>query len=99
MKVEIPITIPLTQICEINMDELTAYRILCKILGMDFVLDEDRDFYVSDNGHVWETVNGHDTEIDERGDLFIALRNVAANIFPNTLFRSADYIYERKCNE
>lgn len=39
--------------------------------------------------------NGHDELYDERGDLFVALRNVAVNMFPNLWFRSDDYIYNK----
>lgn len=78
---------------KIDVSEIEALRILCKVLDMDFVLDEDRDFYVNESGEVWETVNGRDKRFDDRGDLFIALRNVAVNIVPNVAFRSAPYIY------
>ena len=82
-----------TETIDINAEE--AFRILRKTLDMDFVLDEERDFYVS-NGSVWITVNGHDSEFDDRGDLFIALRNVAVNMFPNLMFRNASYIYNNE---
>ena len=65
---------------------------------MDFVLDEDIDFFVKkdcyDNNCVCYMKDGHDEVYDDRGDLFVALRNVAVNMFPNVSFRSADYIYE-----
>ena len=77
---------------KVEIDSYEAFRVLCKCLGMDFVLDEDADYFVA-NGAVCETVNGRDKVIDDRADLFIALRNVAVNMFPNTSFRNADYIY------
>lgn len=79
----------------IDVSEIEALHILCKVLNMEFVIDEDRDFYVNESGEVWETVNGRDKHIDDRGELFIALRNVAVNMVPNVLFRSAPYIYRR----
>ena len=86
-------------ICQINIDSDEAFRILCKTLHMDFVLDEDTDFFIRKNEDnencVYVTKNGHDELYDYRGDLFVALRNVAVNMFPNTLFRSEDYIYNR----
>lgn len=42
---------------------------------------------------VYKIVNGRDKVIDDRGDLFIALCNVAVNMFPNVSFRNADFIY------
>ena len=63
---------------------------------MDFVLDEDTNYFVregefGENG-VYVT-DGHDIKVDDRGDLFVALRNAAVNIVPNVGFRNADYIY------
>ena len=85
--------------CTIDIDSSEAFRILCKTLHMDFVLDEDMDFFVRKNeegeNSVYVIRNGHDELYDERGDLFVALRNVAVNMFPNTWFRSEDYIYNR----
>ena len=84
-------------ICTIDIDSAEAFRILCETLHIGFVLDEDTDYFVYKNSYgelnVFETVDGHDSCVDERGDLFVALRNVAVNMFPNTLFRNADYIY------
>ena len=86
-------------VCTIDIDSSEAFGILCKTLHMDFVLDEDIDFFVRKNDEeencVYVIRNGHDKLYDERGDLFVALRNVAVNMFPNLWFRSADYIYNR----
>ncbi len=84
--------------CEqkIDIDYAEAFRILCRTVFMPFVLEDDDSYYVSDDGCVWKTVDGKDTEIDDRGELFIALRNVVVNLFPNVSFRSAPYIYSRK---
>ena len=85
---------------QINIEPEEAFRILCKTLNMEFVLNEDIDFFVKkdcyNNNCVYYIKNGHDEEYDDRGDLFIALRNVAVNIFPNTLFRSDPYIYNKE---
>lgn len=84
------------QKAEIDISKIEALRILCKTLEMEFVLDEDRKFYVNEVGEVWESISGRsDRHIDDRGDLFIALRNVAVNIVSNVYFRSAPYIYRR----
>jgi len=77
-------------ICKIDIDSGEAVRILCDVLHMDFVLDEDTDYFVLDNGcgekAVYIARNGHDECVDDRGNLFVALRNVAVNLFPNSLF-------------
>lgn len=85
-------------IIQADIDEIEAFKILCKTLHMDFVLDEDTNYFVregecGENG-VYVT-DGYDIKIDDRGDLFVALRNVAANIVPNVAFRNADYIYNK----
>lgn len=84
-------------VVKVDIDECEAFKLLCKTLGMDFVLDEDIDFFVKkdcyDNNCVYCIKDGHDEVYDDRGDLFVALRNVAVNMFPNVSFRSADYIY------
>ena len=86
-------------VCTIDIDSSEAFKILCKTLHMDFVLDEEIDFFVRKNDEeencVYVIRNGHDELYDERGDLFVALRNVAVNMFPNLWFRSDDYIYNR----
>lgn len=86
-------------VCTIDIDSSEAFRILCKTLHMDFVLDEEIDFFVRKNDEeencVYVIRNGHDELYDERGDLFVALRNVAVNMFPNLWFRSDDYIYNK----
>lgn len=85
-------------VCQVDIDAGEAFRILCKTLHMDFVLDEDTDFSVSLDFETGENVvyvsrDGHKELYDDRGNLFVALRNVAVNMFPNTAFRSADYLY------
>ena len=85
-------------VCQIDIDAGEAFRVLCKTLHMDFVLDEDTDFsvemdYETGESVVYATKDGNKELYDDRGNLFIALRNVAVNMFPNTAFRGADYIY------
>lgn len=83
---------------QLDIESEEAFRILCKTLDMDFVLYEDIDFFVRESyqgdKRVYYIRDGHDEEYDDRGDLFVALRNVAVNIFPNLMFRSAEYIYK-----
>jgi len=85
-------------VCQIDIDEYEAFRLLCKTLNMEFVFKEEINFFVRKDEYgdncVYYTKDGHDEIYDERGDLFVALRNVAVNMFPNVYFRSADYIYK-----
>lgn len=60
---------------------------------MPCVCNEAYDYYVDFDGIVWRTVNGKNESVNDRGELFIALRNVAVNLFPNVIFRNDPYIY------
>ena len=86
-------------ICQIDIDSYEAFKILCQTLDMYCVLNEDIDFFVKEdeNGDncVYGIHKGFDCKYDDRGDLFVALRNVAVNMFPNLSFRNADYIYNK----
>lgn len=86
-------------IASIDVESDEAFRILCKTLHMEFVLDEDTKFIVKKDCYgdncVYVERDGVEKKYDYRGDLFVALRNVAVNMFPNVYFRSADYIYNR----
>lgn len=85
-------------VCKVDIDSSEAFRILCKSLDMDFVLDEDTKFVIRKNEYdencVYIIKNKKEELYDDRGDLFIALRNVAVNMFPNLYFRGDDYIYK-----
>lgn len=84
-------------IYQIDIESHEAFKILCKTLRMEFVLYEDIDFFVREDCYgencVYYIKDGHDELYDDRGDLFVALRNVAVNIFPNISFRNEEYIY------
>ena len=93
------IDVKCTAVCKIDIDSSEAFRILCKSLNMDFVL-EDKNFIVKkdedeDENYVYIIKDGKEEIYDERGDLFVALRNVAVNMFPNLEFRNENYIYNR----
>lgn len=76
-----------------------AFRLLLKSLTMEFVLDESKDFFIRRNNDgenaVYYRHNGEDRQYDYRGDLFVDLRNVAVQLFPNLSFRNDDYIYRK----
>jgi hypothetical protein len=84
---------------KIDVSSCQALRILCQTLDMEFVLNEDVDYFVRENCYgdncVYYTKDGHDEVYDDRGDLFIALRNVVVNMYPNVSFRNAEYIYKK----
>ncbi len=82
--------------CKVDIEPEEAFKILCATLLMPCVCDESHDYYVSSDGVVWRTVNGRDESVDDRGELFIAFRNVAVNLFPNVIFRNDPYIYNRE---
>lgn len=86
-------------VINIDIESDEAFRILCETLHMNCVLNEDIKFFVKKDEYgdncVYYRKNGHDELYDYRGDLFVALRNVAVNMFPNLSFRSADYIYNK----
>lgn len=78
---------------KIDIGEIEALNLLCKVLQMEFALDEDTDYSVCKGADGNNAVYLGGCKVDDRGDLFIALRNVAVNLVPNVMFRSADYIY------
>lgn len=84
MRLDIPITLTPEQ----------TFCIFCKTLNMDFVYEqEDADFYIKEHPDTAEpAVWLNDRIYDDRGKLFVALRNVAVLIIPNLYFRNADYI-------
>ena len=91
MRLDIPIALTPEQ----------TFCIFCKTLNMDFVYEqEDAGFYIKEHPETGENAVWLDDRIyDDRGDLFIALRNAAVNFIPNLYFRNADYIYSNKGRE
>lgn len=82
---------------EPDVESEMAFFKLLEALSMEFVCDVNTDFRVHDNWcgelAVYKVSNGKEELFDDRGDLFVALRNVAACMFPSAEFRSDDYIY------
>lgn len=85
-------------VCQIDIDCDQAFIILCKTLGMDCVFNNTGDLRVKKDSDdelvVYRVEDGQDKIVDSRGALFVALSNVAVNMFPNLDFRGADYIYD-----
>ena len=81
--------------CKIDIEAEEAFRLLCATLRMDIVLVEDADVFIAKDDFGNNCVYSLHGKYDDRGDLFIALRNVAVNMFPNIYFRNEDYIYNK----
>lgn len=74
---------------EIEIDEIDAFKVLCKTLHMDFMLDDNKHIYATEDTNTGEIVVVKDDKvIDDRGDLYIALCAVADNIIPNCELRN-----------
>lgn len=91
---------------QIDIEPEEAFRVLCETLNMKFVLDDYNDFIIKkdpygDNRVYQRYFDGaYETRpYDDRGDLFIALRNVAVQMFPNLHFRNEKYIYKYEESE
>ena len=76
------------------------YFLYCSILFNIFESIIVRKNRFGDNG-VYCVTNGQERLYDSRGDLFVALRNVAVQLFPNVEFGNEPYIYNGnfKCFE
>lgn len=86
-------------ICQADINEHEAFEILCETLHMGYVLDEETNFIVKKNedgrNQLYAKSDICELLRDDRGDLFVALRNVAVNMYPNLSFRNDDYIYNK----
>lgn len=84
---------------EIEIDESQALEILCETLEIkQLVYDADTDYVIEDiDGQKCVCIENGNKPIvvDERAGLFVALRNVMVNMFPNLEFRGDDYIDRR----
>lgn len=90
MKISITRDFDLTdkQILELFLDSI----------GMKWILNENKIYNLfvvkeDDEYRVCESCGGRDSTIDDRGELFLALCQVIANLYPNTPHRSMK-VYE-----
>lgn len=77
-------------VVSVDIDEYDAFRILVKTLEMDFLLNGNYKYHIGsdyDGMYVYQIINGHNERVDDRGELFKALTEVAKCIFPNTSYR------------
>lgn len=77
---------------ELTIDERKALMILCEVLDMKELVQSDEELVIKEGYVQKRTSSGGYSIVDERADLFAALRNVANRICPNCEFRSDDYI-------
>ena len=81
-----------TRSFELNTDEIL--ELYFKSIRMSWMLnhviciDELYVVKTGDNYIVCRNVNGHDEEVDDRGELFLALCNILANTYPNSPYRN-----------
>lgn len=77
---------------EVTFDEVQAFRTLCEALEIDTVVLSEEQLYIH-KGKVCRKDRDGDLEVvDDRADLFAALRNVAVAYWAGCEFRSDPYI-------
>lgn len=81
--------------CKLNIEATPseAFQLLLQSLDMEWCMEDRKYFTVPDSEwdnelRVKEVVNGHDEAVDDRGELFHALRKLATLIYPNLSFRN-----------
>ena len=76
----------------LEFDEASAFNILCEVLSIQDIVSSEEELVIHDGAVCRRKENGGYEVVDERADLFAALRNVACATWPNLEFRSDDYI-------
>jgi hypothetical protein len=76
----------------LEITEFQAFHLLCKILGMSEIMAIDEPVYIVGGKVCTRDVNLQYHVVDDRADLFAALRNVANNMVPSVEFRTDAYI-------
>jgi hypothetical protein len=77
---------------EVTFDEVQAFHTLCEVLGIDTVVLSEEQLYIHKGKVCRKDKNGDFEVVDDRADLFAALRNVAVAYWANCEFRSDPYI-------
>lgn len=77
---------------EVTFDEVQAFRTLCEVLDIDSVVFSEEQLYIHKGKVCRKDENGDFKVVDDRADLFAALRNVAVAYWANCEFRSDPYI-------
>lgn len=85
---------------DIEIDEIDAFKVLCKTLHMDFMLDDNKHIYAAEDTNTGEIVVVKDDKvIDDRGKLYIALCAVAECIVPNCELRNQKIVKTEVVND
>ena len=75
-----------------ELDDIKAFHMLCEVLDIkDLVLSEE-ELFIHNGAVCRKNEKGEYEVVDERADLFAALRNVACATWPNLEYRGDDYI-------
>jgi hypothetical protein len=89
-----------TACLELTINERKAFTMLCDALDIKELIQSDKDLVIKDGYVQVRTPSGGYLVVDNRADLFAALRNVANCITPNCEFRSDPYItHYDECDE
>lgn len=73
---------------------LAALRAFLKHIDMEFVMDPDSAFTIERNPFGGLVVKRDGEIFDDRGELFICLRNLLVVTIPNLKFRNDPYIFD-----
>ena len=76
----------------LEFDEGSAFNILCEVLGMQDIVSSEEELFIHNGAVCRKNEKGEYEEVDERADLFAALRNVACATWPNLEYRGDNYI-------
>lgn len=75
-----------------EIDDIKAFHILCEVLHIKDVVLSEEQLYIHKGKVCRKDKNSKFEVVDDRADLFAALRNVACAHWPNVEFRSDPYI-------
>lgn len=74
------------------LDDIKAFHLLCEVLDIKELILSEEELVIHDGAVCRRKEDGEYEVVDERADLFAALRNVACATWPNLDYRSDDYI-------
>lgn len=77
---------------EVTFDEVQAFHTLCEVLDIDRLVCSEEQLYIHKGKVCRKDKDGNFEVVDDRADLFAALRNVAVAYWGNCEFRSDPYI-------
>lgn len=75
-----------------ELDEIQALRLFVRVLDMENLTCGEEQLYIHGGKVCRKDENGEYEAVDDRADLFAALRNVINALVPNCDFRSDPYI-------